>query len=108
MPGRRRPWSMQYPKAFLLVALVVFAWSKDAFARLNGVEAAGCDGCHRGGNRPTVTVTADSSTIMPGQKVTLTIAISATNGTAAGFYLAKATAGAYTALAGTKLWPDGG
>lgn len=55
-----------------------------------------------------MTITPDSSVIAPGQRVTFTIAVSATYGPAGGFYMPTPTAGAFTALAGTKLWPDGG
>ena len=98
----------RYHLAAWAALLVVVAWSPSTWAKLNGIEAAGCGGCHRGGQPPTVTVTPDSTNVMPGQRVTLTIAISATNGTAGGFFMSKPTAGTFTAGAGVKIWADGG
>jgi hypothetical protein len=92
----------------LLTAIVVLSWSQVSHARLNGIESGGCNGCHRGGATPTVTITADSMMITAGQKVTITVGISTTNGTAGGFFIPKPESGAFTATAGTKLWPDGG
>ena len=92
----------------LLAAILVLGWSQVALARLAGIEVGGCGGCHAGGASPTVTMTADSMSIVAGQKVTITIGISTTNGPAGGFYIPPPAAGTFTATAGTKVWPDGG
>jgi hypothetical protein len=92
----------------LLAAIVVLCWSQTSLARLGGIEAGGCNGCHRGGNTPTVTVTADSMSVVAGQKVTITVAISTTNGSAGGFFMPKPQQGTLIAGAGSKLWADGG
>jgi len=92
----------------LLSAGFVFGVAKTISARPGGIEVVSCTGCHGGGAEPTVTVTADSASITPGQRVTLTIDISATNGSRGGFYLPKPLLGALSAGAGTKLWPSGG
>lgn len=92
----------------LAAALLVLAWSQVSSAHLTGIEADGCNGCHRGGQAPTVKISADASSIVAGQKVTLTVTISATNGPAGGFYIPKPASGSFTATAGTKIWPDGG
>jgi hypothetical protein len=76
-------------------------------AHLNGIEAEACNGCHRGGAAPKVTITPDTLTVVAGQKVTLTIAVSATNGPAAGFYIPPPAMGAFTAGPGERVWPDG-
>jgi hypothetical protein len=99
---------MQRFASFLFAALVVFGWCRTSAARLAGIETGGCTGCHRGGADPTVSITASSTNVMPGQQVTLTISISATNGSAGGFYMPAPSTGKYTATAGTKLWADGG
>jgi hypothetical protein len=91
-----------------LVVLFLCSWSGLSEARLGGVEAGGCTGCHHDGTPPTVTITANSTSIVPGQQVTLTVAISATNGPAGGFYIPAPSAGKFTAQAGERLWPDGG
>jgi hypothetical protein len=99
---------MQRFAAFLLSALLVFGWCRTSAAHLTGIETGGCTGCHHGGKDPTVTITSSSMNVMAGQQITLTIAISATNGTAGGFYMPAPSVGKYTATAGTKIWPDGG
>jgi hypothetical protein len=63
---------------------------KPAFARSGGVAALGCDACHRGGRAPTVTLSSQPADLAVGQPVTLTIGVSQTNGSLAGFYLTTA------------------
>jgi hypothetical protein len=46
--------------------------------------------------------------VVAGQKVTITIGISTTNGRAGGFYIPRPAIGTFTATAGTRVWPDGG
>jgi len=99
---------MQYLRiSLVVVAMLAVGWPREAAARLTGFEGE-CSGCHHGGVEPMVNITADSSSVMPGQKVTLTIRISATNGPIGGIFLPRPDTGAFTATAGTKLWPDGG
>ncbi len=57
-----------------------------ALAHSSGIVAIGCDGCHRGGQAPTVMLTADPNPVI-GQPITLTVSVSQTNGPTAGFYL---------------------
>ena len=73
-----------------VVALVVLSAPATALARSAGVAASGCDNCHSGGKAPTVTLTADPPHPAVGDIVTLTISVSQTNGSAAGFYLTTA------------------
>src|SRR6187402_2427958 len=74
--------------------LVVFApllfASSSALARSAGIEATGCDTCHREGAIPTVTLKADPPNPAVGQVITLTIGVSQANGSTAGFYLTTA------------------
>ncbi|MES1172231.1 MAG: putative metal-binding motif-containing protein [Bacteroidota bacterium] len=63
------------------------AWSAPAWARKNGIGTQGCDGCHSGGQAPTVTLSATPMVPNVGQAVTVTVSISQTNGPVAGFYL---------------------
>jgi Putative metal-binding motif len=71
-----------------------------ALARSSGIAATGCDGCHTGGNAPTVTLTADPTKPAIGQAITLTISVSQTNGPTAGFYLSTEfeAPGVFTAI----------
>ena len=92
----------------LLAAIFLLGWSQVGWAKLGGIEADGCGGCHLGGSAPTVTITADSMSIVAGQKVTITVGISTTNGPAGGFFIPAPAAGTFTATSGTKVWPDGG
>lgn len=68
-------------------ALSLLSLASPAHARSAGVIATGCDACHTGGNNPTVTLTAEPERAEVGSPITLTIAVSQTNGSAAGFYL---------------------
>ena len=82
-----------------LITIGSLALSSDVWARKNGIAANGCDGCHGGGERPTVTLTASPESPAVGQATTLTVTISQTNGTTAGFFLTTATAvGKLTAI----------
>jgi putative metal-binding protein len=91
-----------------LIVLFLLGWSRASEAHLAGFEVGGCTGCHRDGKTPDVTITANSSSVMPGQQVTLTVAIAAVNGTAGGFYIPSPGVGKFTAQAGERVWPDGG
>lgn len=76
-----------------------------ALARTNGIAALGCDGCHQGSRIPTVTLTSQPDNPAVGAPITLTIRVSNTNGSTAGFYLTTAhqAPGAFAAIeAGTS------
>ena len=94
--------------ALALLCLTV-ASARTAWARKNGIAAIGCDGCHQGGQAPTVTLTASPMQPAPGDPVTLTITVSQTNGPVAGFYLtAPFGGGTFTAIeSGTAATSDG-
>ena len=76
------------------IGLVIFvsqlAFASSVLARSAGIEATGCDSCHRGGAVPTVMLTAEPMNAAVGQVITLTIGVSQTNGSTAGFYLTTA------------------
>lgn len=93
-----------------IAALAVLVAPASAFGRSAGVAAMGCDNCHSGGKTPTVTLTADPPNPAIGQTITLTVGVSQTNGTAAGFYLTTAynVPGAFKAVeAGTSASGSG-
>jgi hypothetical protein len=93
--------------AAFLCALCVFISAGRAFAYSNGAGSE-CTGCHSGGKEPTVTITPDSTTILPGQMVTLTLSISQTNGPEAGFFLQSNGHGTFTLVdSGTRFYADG-
>ncbi|HEX3775961.1 MAG TPA: choice-of-anchor V domain-containing protein [Polyangiaceae bacterium] len=96
------------PLLLWLVALIALCASRPAVAHKNGVAAQGCSGCHTGGKPATVNITLDKPTINPGDLVTLTIAISQTNGPVAGFYLQTNGFGKLNIVdSGTKLIGQG-
>jgi hypothetical protein len=70
-----------------MAALAFLVASTSARGRSAGIAAGDCDNCHNGGKAPTVTLTADPPNPAIGQSITLTIGVSQTNGSAAGFYL---------------------
>src|SRR6185295_9159779 len=76
-----------HPLIAVLALLAAMSFGRLTLARQGGIAAEGCDGCHRGGMVPTVSLTSDTSQIEPNQSLTLTISVSATNGPAAGFYI---------------------
>jgi hypothetical protein len=88
------------------VALVVpaVAWAHSA-----GIAADDCNGCHSGGQAPTVTLTASPTNPAVGQQVTLTVTVSQTNGPGAGFFLTSdASVGTFKAIqAGTAVSAGG-
>ena len=61
-----------------------------ALGRLGGIAALGCDGCHRGTRVPTVTLTSEPANPAVGEAITLTIRVSSSSGSSAGFYLTTA------------------
>ncbi|MEY4582610.1 MAG: hypothetical protein RL701_7313 [Pseudomonadota bacterium] len=74
-----------------------------AFARRDGIAADSCNGCHRGGQEPTVRLLASSSTPALGQMITLTVEIAAVNGPVGGFYLKTDGSGLLRAAAGSGI-----
>src|SRR6478735_4874940 len=94
----------------VVVFASLFAESSSALARSAGIEATGCDTCHQGGAVPTVTLTAEPVNPAVGQIITLTVGVSQTNGSTAGFYLTTAheTPGKFEAFeAGTVASSSG-
>jgi hypothetical protein len=73
-------------------------------ARRGGIAAEGCNGCHQGGQDATVRLTASPAAPAPGQTITLSVEIDATNGPVGGFYLRSDGAGTLATLdgAGTR------
>lgn len=49
--------------------------SGQAHARSGGIAASGCSGCHNGGPKGTLTMTASPATFNPGDKVELTLSL---------------------------------
>jgi MYXO-CTERM domain-containing protein len=89
--------------------LVAFAPGA-AWAKKNGIAAAGCGGCHSGGQSPTVVLTAIPANPPVGQPVTVTVSISPANGSCAGFYLTTdgPNNGTFRAIdSGTAVLPGG-
>jgi uncharacterized protein (TIGR03382 family) len=75
-----------------------------AWAKANGISVPGCDGCHKGGRQPTVSITSEPMAPDPGSMATLTVHVSKTNGPVAGFYLTTNKSGTLSAPgAGVKL-----
>jgi hypothetical protein len=94
----------------LTVLALLLTTASLARARSGGIEATGCDTCHRGGKVPQVTLTADPPNPAVGQPLTLTIGVSQANGATAGFYLTTAheAPGTFQAFeAGTLLTSSG-
>jgi hypothetical protein len=92
----------------VLAFVAAISFGRLSLARLGGIAAEGCDGCHSGGEAATVSVESNISQIEPNQSITLTISVSATNGPAAGFYL-HCSVGTFQVIdSGTRaLAPDG-
>ena len=75
-----------------------------AWAKENGFPSGVCEGCHKGGQKPTVTVTAEPAVFGPGESTTISVRVSRTNGNAAGFYLTSNKKGTFSIIGGpTKL-----
>jgi hypothetical protein len=90
--------------ALLLLALACLALvTSPAHARRSGIAAEGCSGCHQGGQEASVRLLASPADPAPGQSITLSVEIDATNGPVAGFYLQSDGAGTLAALAGTRM-----
>lgn len=79
--------------------VLMLADERSARAHKNGIAALGCDGCHRGGKAPTVTLAASPTSPAVGDAVTVTVTVSQTNGPTAGFFLTTSFgAGAFKAI----------
>ncbi len=70
-----------------LSVLVALGAPAAAWAHSAGIAVEGCEGCHSGGDTPTVTVTASPTNPSVGQQVTVTVTVTQTNGPVAGLYL---------------------
>jgi Putative metal-binding motif len=79
-----------WKRSRLFVLALLASCPGAAWGRSAGVAAVGCDGCHSGGKEPTVKLSASPLTAAVGEPITLTIDVSQTNGTSAGFYLTTA------------------
>jgi hypothetical protein len=92
-----------------LIALLLVAWSvlgaRTAHAREAGLASTlflgrtppSCNSCHSGGTAPTVTLTADDTTLNAGQQITLTVTVTSVNGNPgrAGFNLRSSQQGTF-------------
>src|SRR4051812_36272147 len=84
----------------LLFCGVLLASAPRANARRNGFASDSCEGCHRGGQKPMVSITADPVMLDPGGSTTLTLHIQQVNGPVAGFYLTSNQKGVFAEIAG--------
>jgi hypothetical protein len=107
-PNTSRPSRTNTTRIAVLAFVAAMSFGRPSLARLGGIAAEGCDGCHSGGMATTVDVALNVDAIDPNQAITLTLSISATNGPAAGFYL-HCSAGTFQVIdAGTRaVTPDG-
>jgi hypothetical protein len=85
-PGRLQARQVA-PALSCLAVLVSLGVATSALGRSAGIAAGDCENCHSGGDAPTITVTAEPPYPAIGQWITLTVAVSQTNGSPAGFYL---------------------
>src|SRR5688572_2931682 len=105
--------------AFLCALLgASVAQARSAGITSNFLPAAGCNGCHSGGNVPTVSLVASAATIDVGATVTLTFTVTTLNGDpgAAGFNLRSSKQGTFAVggpnstntqvLTGTAGWSE--
>lgn len=91
----------------LFAGLAFLLASASAHARKNGIASMGCSGCHSGGTAPTVTITSNPPTIMPGATVTLTVNITTPEGYAGFFMMSDVGTIASLAGQGTQLISGG-
>lgn len=95
--------------AVAISVLAAVAAPGAVWAHSNGIAAEGCDGCHTGGQTPTVTLTASPENPTIGQIVTLTVTVSQTNGPVAGFFLTtQPQVGTFTAFQAGTATNSGG
>jgi hypothetical protein len=83
----------------LALAAALFAPNL-ASARRDGIATESCNGCHQGGQEPTVRLLASSMNPSLGEMVAITLEIEAANGAVGGFYLKLDGAGSLRAAAG--------
>ncbi len=81
------------------VALLLL--SANASARSNGI-AASCEGCHNGGQPTQPVVSTSRANPSPGEQVTVTVTVPATNGGPAGLFL-RASTGTWGLINGQGL-----
>jgi hypothetical protein len=107
-PSASRPSRASSTRIALLAFVAAMSFGRLSFARLGGIAAEGCDGCHGGGEVTTVSVESEIDAIAPNQAITLTVSVAATNGPAAGFYLHCSVGTLQVIDSGTRaLAPDG-
>lgn len=70
-----------------LVCAAALAIAARSDARVGGIPAEGCEGCHGGGKSPTITIDVSPPTPKLGETVNVTVNIPAVNGGPAGLYL---------------------
>src|SRR5262245_45369642 len=85
--------------AFWLLAL-------PAAARIDGIASTSCSGCHSNGSA-TVTLSAPSATLDPGELIRLTVTITGSNTNGGGFYISSAGEGTFTLVNGQGTKTNG-
>jgi len=83
-----------------LVAVAAIVAATHADARLSGIPAEGCEGCHSGGKQPTITIDVSPAAPGPGETATVTVNIPAVNAGTGGFYLRTNGKGALATIDG--------
>jgi hypothetical protein len=91
----------------IAAGLALVLASAPAGAHKNGIASQGCSGCHSGGTAPTVTITSNPATIMPGQMVTLSVNITTAGGYAGLFMMSDVGTIASLAGQGTQILSGG-
>ena len=86
-------------------ALTVALAASPAHAHSNGYAVEGCNGCHNGGAKPSISVQFAPANPAPGDTVTLGVAIAAVNGNTGGLYVLTDGRGTLVNVSGqgTKL-----
>ena len=82
--------------------LAVTLLSGQAQARAGGIASSGCSGCHNGGPKGTLSMTASPATFNPGDRVELTLSLMG-GFTDGGLYLTTADVGDLQAIANQGL-----
>ncbi len=79
---------------------VLLLTSTVAWARRNGFAVEGCNGCHRGGKAPAVTITAEPMSFDPGNTTVVSVRIPRASGNYGGLYVTSNMRGAFAVISG--------
>ncbi len=102
-PLQFRPLNRRACAPALLVAAGLLSTSAPAWARIGGIAAEGCSGCHGGTGDVTLSVSTNPATFQPNSSIEVLLTINSDGINAAGVYITTKGVGTLNTISGQGL-----